>query len=74
MLHPVIQESIVAYFLKTGKKYMQQVTADELCMFQGDLTLRFMRFSPLAEKVTVFSVRPRILLLEMAIISLKVSK
>ena len=36
MLHPVIQEAVVAYFLKTGRKHVHQVTADELCVIKGN--------------------------------------
>lgn len=33
---PVIQESVIADFLETGREHMHQITADELCVLQGN--------------------------------------
>ena len=33
---PVIQEPKVSNLLETGREHMQQITADELCVLQGD--------------------------------------
>lgn len=37
VFHPVIQESIITYFLKTGRQHMHKVTADKFRMFQCNL-------------------------------------
>ena len=36
--HAVIEKTIVADFLETGRKYMHQVAPDEFGVLQGDLT------------------------------------
>lgn len=50
--HPVVQKSVITYFLKAGGKHMHQEASDELRVIHGDAPFGIPRFFPLAEKVT----------------------
>ena len=55
MFHPVVQKTIIAYFLKAGRQHMHQVTADKFRVFQGDPAFWFTGlFPPCRESNRIF--------------------
>ena len=63
---PVIQESIVTDLLKTCRKYMHQISADEFCIVQRNDPAWITRFPAACGKSPSLSSTFRIRLLEMA--------
>lgn len=54
-LHPIIQETIVPDLLKTGRKYVYQITPDKLRVCKGDVAFRVSRlFAPGRESYLCF--------------------
>lgn len=43
ILHPVIQETVIAYFLKAGRQHVHEVAAYKFCMAQGNEAHRVTR-------------------------------